>query len=91
VLESGESTVLLAMRYTLAEQVGVTVPEATDQRSFRDLGIRYGVFADAEIVRDRLSDGTRLSVADAAASANILAYVEEDPADDQSTDAKGAK
>jgi hypothetical protein len=59
-----------------------------DQKSFTDLGIRYGLFTDTPCVSGRLSDGTRLSVMTPPVSAEILARVLEDPLDEPSTDAE---
>jgi hypothetical protein len=88
VLEDGVCSVVLAMRYTLAEQVGVTVPEAEDQKQFTELGTSYGVFTDTPCVSGRLTDGTRLSVLTQPVSAEILAHVQDDPAEPPPTDAE---
>jgi hypothetical protein len=82
VLDTGQCVVLVAMRYGLADQLGVTVPDVTDQESFTSMGVQYRLFADSPPVRDRLTDGTRLSVADAALSAKILATIADDPSGD---------
>jgi hypothetical protein len=86
VLESGECTILLAMQYCAAEQVGIKVPEVDNEDSFGRLGRSYGVFADTCPVRDRLTDGTRLCVLASQVSANLLATVEDDPPGEPFTD-----
>jgi hypothetical protein len=91
VMEDGRCSVHLAMRHTLAEQVGVTVPEAEDQKRFTELGLSYGVFTDAGCVSGRLSDGTRLSVLAQPVSERILAAVEDDADELASTDAEAAQ
>jgi hypothetical protein len=90
-MPDGKTEVLLAMRFTLADQVGVTIPEAIDQGTFTSLGISYKVFTDTPAVSERLSDGSRLSVADTSVSANILAQVVDDPTDEAVNDTKSSQ
>jgi hypothetical protein len=91
VLESGECVVFLAMRYTLAEQVGVTIPEADNQKRFTELGLSYGVFSDTGCVTDRLKGGGRLSLVTQPVSLEILADIEPDPPSDGSSDTEPAQ
>lgn len=55
---------ILGMRFELLGQLNVPPPEgATDQRSFRQLGLRYGVFTEGLNVPDRMNRGrVRLAI-----------------------------
>jgi putative DNA primase/helicase len=79
----GEQHTLLAMRWTLADQVGVPLPGVTDQGSLTDLGRRYGVLrVPPEGVPAVLSGGTaRLAVLSLGLTCELLEQPSEDPED----------
>jgi hypothetical protein len=73
--------VLLAMRYTIAYQLGVDIPGAANQRAFRALGISCGAFSDGTLagVRiDRATGGGRLAVLSLEMIAEILVQPDDD-------------
>ena len=80
-LEDGEVAILLPMRWSALEQVGVTILDIGDP-TFKPVGVTYGGFTDSPGVSERLSNGFRLSVLTPSLSAEILAQVVAEPLTD---------
>jgi putative DNA primase/helicase len=76
----GEVRIALAMRWTLADQIGVELPGVTDQASLTTLGVRFGVLERDPPVPAMLSGGvTRLAVLSLSLTDDLLA----EPLDDE--------
>ena len=58
--------ILLAMRYTLSDQLRIEIPGVTDQRSLRRLAGNYGALDDASCVTDKLRTVREINVAQKA-------------------------
>jgi hypothetical protein len=79
VADGGEVVTLLAMRWTLAGQVGVVLPGVCDQASLTAIGTAAGCIDPDPPVPDRLTGGQRLVVLSAGLRDEMLAVAEEDP------------
>jgi hypothetical protein len=63
VLEDGEIVPLIAIRYELAHQIGVTLPGVSDEESLVVLGVKFGVIDSAPPVSARTNQNSvRLAV-----------------------------
>jgi putative DNA primase/helicase len=94
---AGEHTVVLAMRYELAQQIGVTIPDTTNQTALTRLGIKFGAVTQSPKVYgrpipSRMSGGGYMSVLSTSITGAILARPSEeldkdecDPSDEQKT------
>lgn len=76
--EQGECQELLAMRWTLAAQIGVSLSWVRDQNSLRELGLRFGCFDPEPPVTSRLTGGERLCVLSCELTRAILAQPDKD-------------
>src|SRR5262249_44182611 len=72
----GEVVTLLAMRWTLAGQVGVTLPGVTDHASLMAIGGAAGCINPEPPVPVRLTGGQRLAVLSRSVTDEILAAAE---------------
>jgi hypothetical protein len=79
----GELHTLLAMRWTLAAQVGVDLPGVTDEESLTELGMKFGILQKPpEGIPSKLSGGThRVAMLSLDLSRELLEQPAEDPED----------
>src|SRR4029078_1255627 len=69
----GEVTTILAMRYELAQQIGVAIPGVYDQTSLKVIGAKFGAVMPSPDVPDRMTGGVRLAVLTFSLAGQILA------------------
>jgi len=73
----GELRTLLAMRYELAAQIGVSVPGVANQTGLQRLGRKFKAVATDPAVPDRMTGGERLVVLSSTLVGKILALPDE--------------
>lgn len=77
--EGGMLVPYLAMRFDLFDHLRIPCEWATDQKSFKQSGGRWGLFADDGCVRGRLTDGKWLAVLSARMREQILSQPTNEP------------
>jgi len=76
--EPGEFAVVLGMRYELAQQIGVTIPDVDNQTALTRLGVKFGAVSEDPVVfgkkiPSRMSGGQFLAVLSPRLTGVILA------------------
>jgi hypothetical protein len=90
LVEGGELVLRLAMRWTLGQQLGVTLPGVHCERELNDLAERYSLKEMAGNVKARLTGGGKLLVLSQDVTQELAEQPEREADDEQTTEAPQA-